>query len=72
MSEGRICPHCGKSLERYEDPLAVKLLSAMTAERDKMIEALKSCPCQCNPRSVLTCKRCAALKSVGVDTGAKS
>lgn len=36
MSEKRECPHCRGSLERYEDPVAVKLLDAAEDKLDKL------------------------------------
>lgn len=34
MSE-RICPHCKGSLERYEDPVAVRLIAELEAENQR-------------------------------------
>ena len=38
----RICPHCGGSLSRYEDPLAKEMLAANDAEIARLKRALIS------------------------------
>ena len=35
------CPHCNGSLERWEDPKAVLIITTLTAERDRLREALE-------------------------------
>ena len=34
-------PHCNGSLERWEDPKAVLIITTLTAERDRLREALE-------------------------------
>ena len=32
----RVCPACGASLSRYEDPVAIKIISKLEQERDAL------------------------------------
>ena len=35
------CPHCNGSLERWEDPKAVLIITTLTAENERLREALE-------------------------------
>ena len=36
------CPHCNGSLERWEDPKAVLIITTLTAENERLREALEN------------------------------